>query len=212
MKNGYILLPTGLLLCGLAVWGMVHWGLVPWDQAREPRIPEDRGLGTQEKPNTHPDHPASQAPKASESGTGQVRLPTGPDWNPKNPWFKTRGIGRRTRPPQGAVLFPDGTWLPALNGVKKAPPFPGFSPGYPYAPVISIQTADDGIQWYIHADGTRSAPQNMKYGEGGKTLGTRPGWAVGNPYEKKPVVGPDGRTHYEERKTGKPKVRTHPGG
>ncbi len=215
MKNWPILILATLSLGALGAWGL--WS-GRHDQGADRKALDGPGKGATSqdpKDDNAVGRQVRRGPVAPPMPGRQVttRSPTGPTWNRNNPWYQTRGIGHRTRPPAvGAVLFPDGTWLPILNGVKDAPPYPGFSKGYPYAPVVQIVTDNEGMQWYIHADGTRSAPQNMPYGEGGKSLGTRAGWAVGNPYEKKPVVGPDGKIHYEPRKSGQPKIKSGTGG
>ena len=212
MKNWQILLPIALLLCGLGAWAYSSLG----DSRGGPgEVVETGGAGAAGPEDGGPSVPGTPASAGkSQAGPGAPkRLTTGPTWNPRNPWFETRGIGRTTQPPsEGAVLFPDGTWLPVLNGVENAPPYPGFNRGYPYAPVTQIVTDDKGTQWYVHADGSRSSPQNMKYGEGGNDLGTRSGWAIGNPLDKKPVVGPDGKIRYEPQKTPQPAIRKGPGG
>mgnify|MGYP006921591956 CR=1 FL=1 len=209
MKNWPILLLSALLVGAVGVWGLTSW-LPSSDHTTVEDEPPVQDAG-----QAQGQAPADTGAKTSGSSanSAEVALPTGPSWTPRNPWYETRGIGRRTQPPaKGAVVFPDGTWLPVLNGVDNPPPYPGFSRGYPYAPVTQIVTDDKGVQWYIHADGSRSSPQNMEYSEGGKKLGTRPGWAVGNPYDKKPVVGPDGKVEYEPRKSPPPKIRNGSGG
>lgn len=102
------------------------------------------------------------------------------------PKRKGPGIGRTGEPPKGSAIFPDGTWLPPLNGVTVAPPFPGFAPNYPYAPVIEIKRGDKGIFWYIHADGSHSTTQMALTEEGGRSF-EQPAWVVGNPTETLPV-------------------------
>ncbi|MCB9882831.1 MAG: hypothetical protein H6832_07105 [Planctomycetes bacterium] len=95
-------------------------------------------------------------------------------------------IGKTGTPPHGAAVFPDGTWLEPLNGVQVAPPFPGFAPGYPYAPVVEIVKGDKGISWYIHADGSTSSTQLVETTQEGRTF-VQAGWAVGNPTKVLPV-------------------------
>ncbi len=91
------------------------------------------------------------------------------------------GIGRRGPRPAAGILFPDGTWLLPLNGVKKAPPFPGFPPDRPYAPVVSIhRSTGKGLSWYIHSDGSRSTVQMVRREKGGK-IWYEAGWVVGTP-------------------------------
>lgn len=98
----------------------------------------------------------------------------------------TGSIGRTGTPPHGAAVFPDGTWLPPLNGVDIAPPFPGFDPKYPYAPVVKIVRGDKGVSWYIHADGSHSTTQMAMTEQGGRKF-RQPAWVVGNPTDVLPV-------------------------
>lgn len=50
------------------------------------------------------------------------------------------------------VAMPDGTWLPALNGVTGAPKS-AWSAERPYAPVLRVDRLQDA-DWYVHADGS----------------------------------------------------------
>lgn len=101
------------------------------------------------------------------------------------------GIGNTGKPPHGAAVFPDGTWLPPLNGVKVAPKFPGFAPGFPYAPVVKIVKGDKNVSWYIHADGSHSSTQLVETTQGGRTF-KQAAWAVGNPTKTLPLDLPNG--------------------
>jgi hypothetical protein len=98
----------------------------------------------------------------------------------------TAGIGKTGTPPDGAAVFPDGTWLEPLNGVEKAPPFPGLSHGL-YSPVVRITTnAATGLQWYVHADGSVSTTQMVPQELYGRKF-TGPSWVVGSPVPTQPV-------------------------
>ncbi|MEM7199555.1 MAG: hypothetical protein AAF628_04775 [Planctomycetota bacterium] len=95
-------------------------------------------------------------------------------------------IGKHGEPPQGAAVFPDGTWLEPINGVKEAPPFPGFN-GRPYAPVVQIYTNPTyGIQYYVHADGTVSNTQMAETSDGTRTW-MEATWLVGHPVPTQPI-------------------------
>ena len=120
-----------------------------------------------------------------DQGSGAVtKAPTEPVMN-AHPGSR-KPIGKTGTPPHGAAVFPDGTWLEPLNGVEVAPPFPGFAPGYPYAPVVEIVQGDKGVSWYIHADGSTSSTQLVETTQEGRTF-LQPGWAVGNPTKVLPV-------------------------
>lgn len=103
---------------------------------------------------------------------------------------KSTGIGKHGAPPAGAVLFPDGTWLPAVNGVEQPPPFPGFSSGRDYSPVVRIHTdVPTGMQFYMHASGAVSYVMMTDHynGETGETT-REAAWVVGNPVPTLPLV------------------------
>lgn len=54
------------------------------------------------------------------------------------------------------LWLPDGSSVPALNGAVDAPPLArGWDPTVPWAPIVGVRTVD-GVQWYVHADGTQS--------------------------------------------------------
>ncbi len=95
-------------------------------------------------------------------------------------------IANRGPAPAGAAVFPDGTWLPPLNGVQQAPPFPGFK-DRPWSPVVRIDTDPRSrVQWYVHADGSVSCTQMVPSTDGKRTW-IEPGWAVGHPVPSPPV-------------------------
>lgn len=114
--------------------------------------------------------------------TGRPILPTLPAGSKS----ASRGIGKTGTPPAGAVVFPDGTWLEPLNGVEKAPAFPGF-PGGIFKPVVRIHTnAETGLQWYIHEGDLVSTTQLVTHEAGGRKW-ISPEWVVGRPVPTKPV-------------------------
>jgi hypothetical protein len=53
------------------------------------------------------------------------------------------------------IVYPDGTKLPPLNGVTKAPPVT-FHRLVPYAKVVRKERDRTGLEWYIHENGVRS--------------------------------------------------------
>lgn len=52
------------------------------------------------------------------------------------------------------IRYPDGTYMPALNGVKLTPKLQ-WLPEAPYSPIIGKRVAS-GTEWYVHADGTQT--------------------------------------------------------
>ena len=60
------------------------------------------------------------------------------------------------------LALPDGTSVPALNGARGAPPLQQFWGQRPWSPIVRVERSDLGIDWYVHADGTRSTTE-MKW-------------------------------------------------
>ena len=59
-------------------------------------------------------------------------------------------------PEQDCILYPDGTRLPPLNGVKKAPRMV-FHRAVPFTKVVRKERDPrTGIEWYVHENGARS--------------------------------------------------------
>ncbi|MEZ5964900.1 MAG: hypothetical protein R3F56_13755 [Planctomycetota bacterium] len=53
--------------------------------------------------------------------------------------------------------LPNGEFVPALNGVRGAPPME-WPADRPFSPIIGrVRTTE--LEWYVHADGTRSTTQ-----------------------------------------------------
>lgn len=90
----------------------------------------------------------------------------------------------RPRPgpgPKGSIAFPDGTWLPSINGVQDPPPFPGMPNRRPFAPVAEVfRNPDDGTLWFRHTDGTHSSVQDRDVTVRGQ-VERQAVWAVGSP-------------------------------
>ncbi|GAB4160356.1 MAG: hypothetical protein Fur0037_27260 [Planctomycetota bacterium] len=61
--------------------------------------------------------------------------------------------------PQGPVVrYPDGSTMPALNGVRQDVVLQWGT--RPFTPVIGTQTDGKGLVWYVHQDGTLSTVWN----------------------------------------------------
>lgn len=102
---------------------------------------------------------------------------------PTNP----RGIGRFGTPPPGSAVFPDGTWLPPLNGVTEAPPYPEDGTQRPFSPIVRIyRNPQSGQEWYVHADGSYSTTWMAETTEPGRHYRT-PMWEVAHQVPTLPV-------------------------
>jgi hypothetical protein len=64
---------------------------------------------------------------------------------------------------QCELLLPDGSSVPALNGAEGAPPLQRFwERDRPWSPIVGTERSDAGVDWYVHADGSRSTTE-MKW-------------------------------------------------
>ncbi len=54
------------------------------------------------------------------------------------------------------IRCPDGTFLPLLNGVPVAGPISRSRMLGPLPPVVAKMCDPNGIEWYVHADGSRT--------------------------------------------------------
>ena len=57
--------------------------------------------------------------------------------------------------PQEMLGYPDGSFMPPLNGVTHPAPM-RWPPDLRFSPVVGKRSTPDGTEWYIHADGTCS--------------------------------------------------------
>lgn len=96
--------------------------------------------------------PAGAALPAASQPAGSQAAPVGPAPLPQ-PVLRTpeqAGI-----PLADCILYPDGTRLPPLNGVKKAPQL-SFHRNQPFTRVVDIERDARGREWYVHENGVRS--------------------------------------------------------
>ncbi len=58
------------------------------------------------------------------------------------------------------LLLPDGSSVPALNGARAPQPMRDVWPvSVPWSPITGVEHSPAGIDWYVHADGSRSTTQ-----------------------------------------------------
>ena len=78
-----------------------------------------------------------------------------------------------------------GDRVATLNGVKE--PIELIWPdGLAYSPITGTQTDPDGLQWYVHADGSRSTTQMVWRSDLGRKVAMA---VVANPKEPIPMKG-----------------------
>lgn len=90
--------------------------------------------------------PAGPAPIAPATATLEVQTPA------------AAGI-----PEDDCILYPDGSRLPPLNGVKKAPRVV-FNRILPYTKVVGRTVDAHGTEWYVHENGVWSTTRLQKTG------------------------------------------------
>ncbi|MFQ5506754.1 MAG: hypothetical protein ACE5F1_18440 [Planctomycetota bacterium] len=169
-----------LLLAALPIGLALGVQLSSGDMPREQKAGEQEA-GNGVEPGSGPGTPGRRsgpAEKLSVPGRSSGTRPS----RPKKP----QGIGRRGSPPRNAARFPDGTWLPALNGVENAPPFQGWTGRY--SPVVRIARGE--LDWYVHANGSRSTVQMVKFEAKGRTWYS-PQWVVARPRKTLPIKLPE---------------------
>ena len=55
------------------------------------------------------------------------------------------------------MLLPDGTRVATLNGASGARPLSEVWPkARPWSPIVGVERSAAGVDWYVHADGTRT--------------------------------------------------------
>lgn len=84
------------------------------------------------------------------------------------------------------LRFPDGSYLPALNGVQNPAPM-AWPPGRPFSPVLGKRFTGDKW-WYEHADGTMTTTEMQWRSDLGRTDAMT---HVATPQPVMPVEQPD---------------------
>lgn len=62
--------------------------------------------------------------------------------------------------PDRVLLLPDGSKVPVLNGAWGAPAL-DWPSDRPWSKIIGRERDDSNLEWYVHADGSRSITQNI---------------------------------------------------
>ena len=103
---------------------------------------------TPEAPHQLPADPTDTSPPPTEATPRVAPLPPAP-------------------PPtaRDLVILPDGTRLAALNRVTGVTSIE-WPADRPFSPVVGTEASPTGLQWYVHADGTRSTTQWLQMNDG----------------------------------------------
>ena len=97
--------------------------------------------------------PVAASPRAAEPCPAAVVVATVPPV-PASP------RARSETDPDATLLLPDGTRVPALNGARTPTPLAGAWPAnVPWSPILGIERSPTGVDWYVHADGSRSTTE-----------------------------------------------------
>lgn len=98
-------------------------------------------------------------PAVATRPAGGDSLPQPPASAPTVPTLANASLGRPREEPatstRGAIVYPDGSRLPALNGAT-SPPRPTYPSWLQFTPVVRTVRGADGRDWYEHEDGTRT--------------------------------------------------------
>lgn len=63
---------------------------------------------------------------------------------------------------ESQLELPDGTFVPMLNGATGALSLRKCWGARPWSPIERVERSDLGVDWYVHADGTRTTTE-MKW-------------------------------------------------
>lgn len=98
----------------------------------------------------------------------------------------TKPAAKKPEEPQAKsnrLLLPDGTTVPVLNGAFGAPEM-GWPDERPWSPIIGKEMDRNGLEWYVHEDGSKSTTQNLYHTHTG---GMAPVTNVFNPAKVLPM-------------------------
>src|SRR5262245_40423854 len=129
----------------LAVLGILAVSLAAWLLLREP--PPGQAAG--HRP------PANQAPAASGSQGPAPAQDQDPAVQPSPPAPQPAPAAAKAGDHPDWIAFPDGSALPPLNGVAKAPKLT-WHRLLPYTKVVGKERDAQGREWYVHENGARS--------------------------------------------------------
>src|SRR5262245_38013503 len=127
----------------LAVVGILAVALAAWLLRRDP--------SPTPTPGNHP--PAIEAPSGSGVPAPVVDKVPAPVTKPPAPEPAPAPAKAADQPDW--IAFPDGTSLPPLNGVTKAPKLT-WHRMLPYTKVVGKERDAQGREWYVHENGARS--------------------------------------------------------
>ncbi len=114
------------------------------------------------------EHPASEAGGPNIQSGVQSAAPAGsstpssakdasppvPSASPESAVLDTAAV--ESLPEDQRLYMPDGSALPALNGATGLVRKQWWPGNRPWSPIKSKITTPDGVEWYVHEDGSRS--------------------------------------------------------
>jgi len=110
-----------------------------------------RGDGAESVSPVPPSVAAAPAPPAAAAPITVVPITVVPVAAARDPQARDRQLE-----------LPDGTFVPTLNGATGALSLGKCWGARPWSPIERIERSDLGIDWYVHADGTRTTTE-MKW-------------------------------------------------
>ena len=100
------------------------------------------------------------------------------------------------------MILPSGENVPALNGVNESVKLL-WPTDLPYSPIVGTQREVDGLEWYVHADGSRSTTQMVFRSDVGRKVAMS---VVANPKAPVPIkTGADEEAEIRRRAANRKK-------
>ena len=96
--------------------------------------------------------PRTPAPLAAAAAPAPSVVPVGAEAAPKAPERADAAATWR---------MPDGSFMAPLNGAIDPAPL-AWPPNVPWSPIVGREPGAAGLEWYVHADGSRSTTE-MKW-------------------------------------------------
>ena len=142
-----------------------------WGQQKDP------GVSTVDTQSHDGNVPGDAAIAGEQPASKQAAAPNSAQSMRELPLPSKLGPGPKS------LKMPDGTYLPVLNGAEGAPAV-DWPEGRPYSPVIKKIIDAEGLEWYLHKDGSYTITQNLYRSD---LKRTEPATTLYNPTETKPM-------------------------
>jgi hypothetical protein len=157
--------PLVVTLALVAIAGALTWFLLNPSPGTPPPVVTP---GPASQTTSAPPAPASTPTSTLQPAPQPIRPAAPPTRNPVNV--------------SQMVLLPDGTYIPTINGVENPTRMP-WPAGRPWSPIVGTQRGQDGLDWFVHADGARSQVRMLYRSDLNREDQT---WVTGAPTQVRP--------------------------